>query len=189
MHAAARLSDLLALADQGPAMRAAVVEEVAEILADWPSDCPPAMRNACENLLARAAWDVDDAVLVALRVQLRSQPELAALVSPPEDGDRRLTILARRGHNISPEMARVFDLPRARIKDILSDHSGISLAIACKGLGLSRATFSALVIVMSGKSPIEKIHARLDCYDTVNAAEAARLLHSWRDTAVAERAA
>jgi Uncharacterised protein conserved in bacteria (DUF2336) len=189
MHPAARLSELLALADRGPAMRAAVAEEVAEILADWPSDCPPAMRNACENLLARAAWDVDDATLVALRLRLRSQPELAALVLPPEDSDRRLTILARRGHNISPEMARVFNLPRARIKDILADHSGISLAIACKGLGLSRATFSALVIVMSGKSPITKIHERLDCYDAVNAAEAARLLHGWRDSAVAERAA
>ena len=40
MSGTQRLINLLELADQGPAMRAALAEEVAELLTDWPADCP-----------------------------------------------------------------------------------------------------------------------------------------------------
>ena len=45
MSGTQRLINLLELADQGPAMRAALAEEVAELLTDWPADCPAEMRG------------------------------------------------------------------------------------------------------------------------------------------------
>ena len=54
MAASQKLSHLLQLADQGPALRAALAEEVAELLAAWPSDYPQSMRLVCEALLAKA---------------------------------------------------------------------------------------------------------------------------------------
>ena len=189
MQATLRLGELLRLADRGPAIRAAVAEEVAELLIDWPGDCPIAMRSACESLLAKAAREVDHTVLARLRTRLRDFPDLAAFVLPPEDIHRRLIEVARGGGDITAELARVFNLPRARIKTILSDRSGRALAIACKGRGLSRASFSVLVVLMSGQGPAAKIHIRLDCYDTIDAPEAEQLLRGWRDSAAAEHAA
>jgi hypothetical protein len=189
MQGTLRLVELLQLADRGPAIRAAVAEEVAELLIDWPGDCPINMRSACESLLAKAAREVDDTVLARLRARLRDFPDLAAFVLPPEDIHRCLMEVARGGDDIAVELARLFNLPRPRIKNILSDRSGRALAIACKARGLSRASFSALVILLSGKTRIAKIHARLDAYDVVDVSEAERLLRGWRDSAIAERAA
>ena len=59
MAASQKLSHLLQLADQGPALRAALAEEVAELLTNWPADYPESMRDVCEALLAKAARDVD----------------------------------------------------------------------------------------------------------------------------------
>jgi hypothetical protein len=189
MQAHNRLAQLLQLADRGPAMRAALAEELAELLCDWPGDCPMEMRLACESLLARAALEVDGGVRARLRIRLALYPELAARVLPPEDIYRGLTDAARSGGEIPAALMRALGLPQPRIKAILSDHSGNALAVACKGAHLPRATFSALVVLMSGKSPSAKILARLDAYDAVTAAEAARLIEGWRDHDMAERAA
>ena len=59
MAASQKLSHLLQLADQGPALRAALAEEVAELLSHWPPDYPESMREVCEALLAKAARDID----------------------------------------------------------------------------------------------------------------------------------
>src|ERR1700754_3949717 len=84
MAASQKLSHLLQLADQGPALRAALAEEVAELLTNWPADYPESMRDVCEALLAKAALDVDQATRARLRVQLYSDPELAHRVLPRE---------------------------------------------------------------------------------------------------------
>src|SRR5579863_3148194 len=185
MPDASRFSQLLQLANRGPAMRAALAEEIAELLIDWPGDCPVDVRTACENLLAKAAREADDATLARLRARLRDFPDLAAFVLPPDDVHRRLMEIARGSGDIAAELARAFHLPRARIANILSDHSGRALGIACKGVGLSRASFSALVVLLSGKSPVTKIHTRLNAYDAIDATEAKRLLRAWRDNAAA----
>ena len=84
MAASEKLSHLLQLADQGPALRAALAEEVAELLTDWPADYPDSMRDVCEALLAKAAHDVDAATRARLRVQLSAHPDLAQRVLPCE---------------------------------------------------------------------------------------------------------
>jgi hypothetical protein len=189
MQANIRLAQLLQLADRGPAMRAALAEELAELLCDWPGDCPTQMRQACESLLARAALEVDGAVRARLRTRLALYPELAARVLPAKDIHHGVTEAARCEGEIPAALMRALGLPQLRIKAILSDHSGQALAAACKGLRLPRATFSALVVLMSAKSPSAKILARLDAYDAITVAEAAQMLEKWRDHDRTERAA
>ena len=54
-----RLIHLLALAEKGPALRGALAEEVADLLLDWPPECPIAMRRPCEILLERITQEAD----------------------------------------------------------------------------------------------------------------------------------
>ncbi|HYJ35276.1 MAG TPA: hypothetical protein VEV64_03910, partial [Rhizomicrobium sp.] len=86
MAAPDKLSHLLQLADQGPALRAALAEEVAELLSAWPADYPQSMRDICEALLAETARHADAPTRAKLRVQLYSQPGLAQRVLPREAG-------------------------------------------------------------------------------------------------------
>jgi hypothetical protein len=83
----ARLAHLLALADQGPSLRAALAEEVADLLMDWPSDYPAAMRVTFEALLEKASRDVDDETRNRLVARIGGDPAdpLAARVMPLED--------------------------------------------------------------------------------------------------------
>src|SRR5471030_358271 len=90
MAASQKLSHLLQLADQGPALRAALAEEVAELLTAWPADYPDSMRGVCEALLAKAVRDIDPATRARLRVQLYSNSELSARVLPREAASRTL---------------------------------------------------------------------------------------------------
>ena len=90
MPASQKLSHLLQLADQGPGLRAALAEEVADLLIHWPADYPPAMRGICETLLAKAARDVDADTRARLRVQLYCDLELSHRVLPRESVARNL---------------------------------------------------------------------------------------------------
>ncbi len=187
MEASSRLMHLLKLADSGPTMRAALSEEVADLLIEWPANYLPEMRGACEALLARAAREVDEKILTRLHARLQANPQLAARLLPRKE--RSLIETARRGGIISAPLAQALDLSQSRIRNILSDSSGHSLAIACKGTGLPRATFSTLVILLCGKSDAAQTGARLNAYDAVNLPEAKRQLHNWRASDLATHAA
>jgi hypothetical protein len=189
MHATARLTHLLDLANKGPALRAALAEEVAELLTNWPSDCPVEMRGACEALLARASREVDDNVLARLRVCLYADPALAARVLPRPGIGRDLVEIARDGGDIAASLAQALNLPHARAGEILSDPSGLALAIACKSLRLSRAAFSTLTMLLGHKDDIAQTYARLDVYDAMGAWEAARQLQGWRTSDAVAHAA
>lgn len=181
MQIAARLTNLLELADKGPALRAALAEEVVELLIDWPGDCPQEMRGACEALLASAAREVDEETQARLRTRLKVDPDLAARVLPhSSDAGRYLIETARGGGDIANSLAEALDLSRARAAEILSDSSGHALAIACRALGLSRAAFSALVLLQGLKGHVTQYYARLDVFDTADASEAAKCLADWR---------
>ncbi len=55
-------------------------------------------------------------------------------------------------------------LPEPTATDILADISGQSLAVACKGSGLDRATFSALAVLTARNG---NAAVRLDAFDQV----------------------
>jgi len=179
MSANPRLSHLLELADKGPALRAALAEEVAALLADWPSDCPAEMRPVFENLLTRTAREVDADVRARLRVLLFSHRELAARVLPREQSpEMPLIEAARQGGDIVPALAQALGLDAANTAEILKEATGEALAIAVKGAGLSRALYStlALLALPEGGDAV----TRLGLYDRITTLDAARTLRSWR---------
>jgi hypothetical protein len=184
MSAPQRLFHLLEMADKGPAMRAALAEEVAEMLTDWPADCPAQMRGPCEALLAQAARDVDADTRARLRVRLFADPELAARVLPRESR-RGLMELLRGGKGADLALAETVGIPPEKAAEILAEDSGHALAVACKGAGVGRAAFSALAMLADTSQDTAKAYARLDMFDAVPTPEAVRQLRAWRETRLA----
>ncbi len=178
-----RLINLLELANQGPAMRAALAEEVAGLLTDWPQDCPTDMRATCEALLSRAAREVDDDTRARLRVRLYSDPELSARILPREAQDRALVDAARNGDSVVPRFARALGIPENLACEILEDESGHALAVACKAMGLNRAVFSSLALLSQPRGDIAACYGRLDAFDAISSVEAARELRRWSHAA------
>jgi len=180
MSAPQRLTHLLELADKGPALRAALAEEVAELLIDWPADCPEDMRASCEALLAQAGREVDADTRARLRVRLYADPQLAARVLPRDSGRGMIEGL-RGGGDITIVLADSTGLSKSRIAQILADDSGEALALACKGAGLDRAVFSTLAMLAGTAQNTKEAYARLDKFDAVLVRDAVRQLRAWRN--------
>jgi uncharacterized protein YcaQ len=185
MAASDKLSHLLQLADQGPALRAALVEEVAKLLTDWPSDYPDSMRGVCEALLAKAACDVDAATRARLRVQLYSDPELSHRVLPRQAASQTLVEAARAGTHLPAALAQSLGVTDKMALQILDDETGAALAVACKGANIDRGAFSALVLLARPGRDHSHAFAVLDAFDTVPMSEATRVLRGWRESQAA----
>ena len=162
MHGNSRLSHLLDLADKGPVLRAALIEELADLLAFWPSDCPEDMRAPCEALLTRAAQEADESVRTARVLPSADQAK------PQDNLGRTLIEMARAGIDVRARMAEALHLSMSRLQEILATDHG--LALVCKRLGLSRAAFSSLTMLLAGKSSDTEYYAALDRYDAVTCA-------------------
>jgi hypothetical protein len=188
MAGSQRLSHLLKLADQGPTLRAALAEEVAELLSQWPEEYPQSMRRICEVLLAKTARDVDPATRARLRVQLYSNPELAARVLPRESAVQSLIEAARMGEHLTWALSQSLGVDDKMAEQILEDETGAALAVACKGANIERAAFSALALLVKPGRDRAQAFAVLEAYDNVPLSEAARLLRSWRDDELPMRA-
>jgi hypothetical protein len=184
MAASEKLSHLLQLADQGPALRAALAEEVTELLINWPSDYPDNMRTVCEALLAKAARDVDAVTRARLREQLAPYPDLAQRVLPRETS-QVLVVAARNGENLTAILAESLSVHENMARQILDDNSGVTLATACKGANIDRAAFSALALLTRPRRGRSDAFALLDAFDNVPETEAARQLREWRENKAA----
>lgn len=182
MTASQKLSHLLQLADQGPSLRAALAEEVAELLLNWPTDYPQSMRGICETLLAKAARDVDAATRTRLRVQLYADPELTARVLPRESVAQNLVAAARSG-DLQTVLADSLGVEPRMAQQILDDESGAALVVACKGAQIDRAAFSALAILTRPGCDRDGIAAVLEAYEAMPLSEATRVLRGWREPA------
>jgi hypothetical protein len=185
MAASQRLSHLLQLADQGPTLRAALAEEVAELFTAWPSDYPDNMRDICESLLAKAARDVDAATRARLRVQLYSNPDLAARVLPRESAVQSVIDTARKGEDLPARLAQSLGVDAQMATQILDDETGAALAVACKGANIDRAAFSALALLTRPGRDRSHAFAVLDAFDNVPISEATRVLRGWRENQAA----
>ena len=178
MSAPDKLSRLLELANQGPTLRAALAEEIAELLSAWPADYPESMRQICESLLAKAVTDVDAPTRAKLRVQLYSQPGLAQRVLPR--GSQSLIEAARTGKDLALVLAESLGVDATVANDILADDSGAKLAIACKAACMDRCVFSALALLTHPARDRRHAFVMLDTFDKVPAGEAGRRLRSWQ---------
>jgi Uncharacterised protein conserved in bacteria (DUF2336) len=184
MAASEKLSHLLQLADQGPALRAALAEEVTELLSNWPPDYPDNMRSVCEALLVKAARDVDAVTRARLREQLAFHPGLVQRVLPRETS-QVLVETARAGEDLSMALAESLSLHEDTARKILDDDSGTALAVACKGANIDRAAFSALALLTRPRRGRSDAFALLDAFDNVPETEAARQLREWRENKAA----
>jgi hypothetical protein len=178
MSAPDKLSRLLQLADQGPALRAALAEEVAELLSCWPADYPESMREICEALLAKTARDVDAPTRAKLRIQLCSQPGLSRRVLPRDPASGTLIRAARAGRNLAAVLAESLGVDERTGHDILQDESGTKLAVACKAACMDRCVFSALALLTHPSRDRSHAFVMLDMFDHVPAGEAGRRLRS-----------
>ena len=71
-----RLCHLLELAEEGPAQRAALVGELADLLLDWPPDWPEAMRAPVMALLEKTVRETDEETRAKLAARLGGHGEL-----------------------------------------------------------------------------------------------------------------
>src|ERR1700742_1575140 len=71
-----RLNHLLELAAQGPAGRIALLNDLADLLLDWPADWARAMRAPFETLLEKTAREVDAATRATLAARFEGHDEL-----------------------------------------------------------------------------------------------------------------
>jgi hypothetical protein len=160
-----RLAHLLKLADQGPALRAALVEEVTDLLAKWPADYPAEMRGVCEQLLARAEREG--------KPESKPRPK-------PQTRERALITAARLGKGVGEKLAQILGVATSVAEAILRDPSAKSLAVAARAANMPRCDFSALVLLAHPKADRATAYARLAAYDDVAMTEATRALRAWR---------
>ncbi|HEY0282261.1 MAG TPA: hypothetical protein VGC27_06530, partial [Rhizomicrobium sp.] len=71
-----RLYHLLKLAEEGSARRAALVDELADLLLDWPADCPEAMRALVAALFEKTVRETGDDTRAKLAARLGGHNEL-----------------------------------------------------------------------------------------------------------------
>lgn len=200
-----RLDHLLELASRGPAGRVALLDELAGMLLDWPAGYAIAMRAPFEALFEKTAREVDAGARAAVARRLDGHDELPVSLlnefyfdasaelraqiltrndtleceaTIPSDIDAPALVEAARTMNgaFAGRFASALSLPDAVMKDIFDDHSGQSLAVACKGAGLDRAAYSAIALLTS-PAPCA---ARLSYFDAIPKAGAERLLDFWR---------
>jgi hypothetical protein len=154
--------------------RAALIARIAEapdarlgFLNEFFFDAPDALRHAIldrngrEGMAGPSPAPVDEAGLI--EIARREQHEGFA--------ERFAAALG-----VAPETA-------ARI---LHDASAEALAIAVKGAGLSRATFSTLALIAGGVHTAGETAERLAAFETVSRTAAEAMLAFWRTAATAE---
>lgn len=88
--------------------------------------------------------------------------------------------MARHGGNLVMALAVRLGVDEKRAAQILEDETGVALAVACKGAGLDRATFSALALLARPASDRNHAYAMLDAFENLPAGEATQVLNGWR---------
>ena len=177
--------------------------ELADLILDWPSDGPEAMRAPMLALFETALREADDqtrghlaprfagrsdvplkilnllylAAPAAMRreILLRNALEQAEIAAPPP-ADAALILSAAR--NGARDFLAAFSVgagvPRRIAQSVLSDVSGEALAVVCCGRGLDRATFSAIALLKGPRG------MPLSVFDNVPPKAALHLVEDWR---------
>lgn len=194
-----RLGQLLALAAER--RWKPLARELSDLVLYWPADFPDAMRGPIMALFETALCECDEDTQAELATRLTGHPEMPLrlmnvlfLASPaplrreilmrnelegPEvreqtDAEAVLAATRRGARDFSAALAQAAAIPRRVARNVLADTSGESLAVLCRGLGLSRAVFSAIALLRAAE-PLP-----LEVFDTVPDHAAACLVHDWR---------
>ena len=200
---------LLKLAAEGQGARAKLLQELSEILIDWPDEYAPDARGPFEALLEKTlrAADAATRASVAAAIARRSDAPVGLLNqlffaasaetrdrivarndAPPErasgsadfDEDALIAAARRSSDAFRSHFSSGVGLSGDIATEVLSDESAQSLAIVLKGAHARRSTFSALAVIVSRACPVEASYARLASYDGVPLGAAERMLACWR---------
>lgn len=206
--ACARLNSLVELAtENAPEKRRKLAVELCDLLLDWPKSYPAQMREPFEALLEKTVRLIDRDTRHALIARIANapgvrreflnefffdaSPELRnAILERNADSasagdafttDEHVLVKAARAMNgaFADAFAQSLGVNAETAARIAQDNSAQSLAIAVKGAHLSRATFSALVLLVCPGKPSE-IDTRLAAFDAVADAPADAMLAYWR---------
>ncbi len=210
-----RLSHLVELAAQGEAARPRLAHELSDLLLDWPADYPDAARLPFEALLEKAVREVDRDTRAALAARFARRADAPVdllnelfFAAPAEMKDDIVARNAREGHasadtgctvdeqhvldalrsgnGFTGMFALALGISEATADEILADETAQSLALACKGVHMDRAAFSAIAVLSAKDRGLDDAYARLAAYDIVPEAAAERLLAFWRSRHVPE---
>lgn len=101
------------------------------------------------------------------------------------EGEARLIQSARRMGAIEfvATLAAFLRVPVGTAQSILDDQTGDALAVACRGAGVQRATYSSLALFAASGAPdtdSEALYARLAAFDTIPENAARSMLAYWR---------
>jgi len=100
------------------------------------------------------------------------------------EGEARLVDAARRMGPVEfvDAFARFLGVSPAVAQSILDDASGDALAVACRGRGVSRITYSALAVFAAHRlnADAKSVYQRLTAFETIPENGARRMLNHWR---------
>lgn len=178
-----------------------LARELCDLTLYWPPEFPEAMHGPVTALLETSLWECDEDTRRELAARLAGHSDVPLrvmnvlylgaaaplrreiLMRNELEGDAALDpadaeavlLLARKGaRDFAAALSDVTGLPYGVVCAVLGDVSGEALAVLCRGLGLSRAIFSAIALLrVSAPMP-------LDVFDSVADRAAASLVHSWR---------
>ena len=203
-----RLSHLLALAAEGPRERQELIDELADLLLNWPSDCPAAMRTPVAALLENTVREADEATRATLAARLgghaelpldlvnefylcapkavrreilaRNERDLRAHIPAPVHDASSLIAAARAaaGKDFENIFGAMLHIAPKTAEAILADETAESLAVLCKGAQLNRAVFSSLALLRFNGGG--DVSARLCAFDGVPMHAAENLTSYWQ---------
>ena len=201
-----RLSHLLELAAQGAGERVHLADEVADLLLDWPSAYPAAMRATFEALLEKIVGEMAPMSCGAIAARFAGRDDfpltlfnafffsampsmqdeilarndvLDAVDGMAIDSDALLTA-ARASRDFAPVLAALAGVPETIAEALLRDASGRGLAVMARATGMARASFSAMAILAGPTRSVSENFAMLAVYDAVPENGARHLLRTWR---------
>jgi len=204
-----RLSHLLELAAQGAGERVHLADEVADLLLDWPSAYPAAMRGTFEALLEKIVGEMAPASCSAIAQRFAGREEVPLALfnafffsAPgamqedilarnaalgPADGARidsdTLLSAVRGSRDCAQTLAEIACVPQAIAQAMLADPTGRGLAVLARATGMARASFSAMAILAGPVRSVAENFAMLGVYDAIPENGARHLLAAWRTKA------
>ncbi|SRR5579862_176396 len=195
-----RLSYLLDLAAQGAEGRAALLDELARLLVDWPADYVQAMRGPFEALFEKTAREATPEMRAALAERLADHDELPVALlneffldaspaarahilkrnaaldepdgAPPRKADPRALVAAAR-RTVNGAFLDVF-AHALSLQPALADAilaDAEAMAVACRGAGIDRAAYSAIALLTA---------SALADFENIPLNAAARLVAFWQ---------
>jgi hypothetical protein len=117
-------------------------------------------------------------------LERNQEPDEQAPAAADVEAEAKLIEAGRRMGPIefAHHFAGFFGVSAQMAQSILEDASGDALAVACKGAGMRRVTYSALVVFAAGRvnAEADKIYDRLAAFDAIPESGARRMLNHWR---------